>query len=79
MSKRLEPVSLREEALAPSPLSAMQTTLRELTQGLASMKQEMSTFKQNMAHLCKGENLLGRNLDEDRNVGDVDAFGPLLN
>lgn len=45
VTKKYEPVYLREEAMAPSPLSGLQTALRELTQNVASLNQEMSSLK----------------------------------
>lgn len=41
VTKTYEPLHVTEEALAPPHQSAMQTTNRELTQNMASMRQEM--------------------------------------
>lgn len=57
VTKRCEPLPSKEEALAPSALLA--------GKNLASMKQEVSTFKQELAHLSNGDNLLWRDPDED--------------
>lgn len=65
VTKRYEPLHLKEEALALSPLLAIETTLRELAQDMASLKQEMFTFKQNLAHPSKVENTLWRDQEED--------------
>lgn len=62
--RRHEPLHLKEEALAPLPLSALQTAIRELAQDVASLKQEISSFKQDMAHPSKGENPLWRDSNE---------------
>lgn len=74
VTKRHEPLHIREESLAPYPLSAMQNTIRELTQNMASMRQEMSTFKQELDHL-KGKYLLQRDPDEDQKCWRVSCFG----
>lgn len=67
VTKRHEPLHVREEGLAPSPLSGMQIIIRKLTQNMASMRQKVSTFKQELTHLSKGENPLQR----ARNAGSV--------
>lgn len=50
------------------PLSALQTDIREPTQNLAFMRQEITVVKQELAHLSMGENLLWRDLDKDQEV-----------
>lgn len=55
MTKRHELLHVREGALALSPLLAIQTVIREITQNMASMKQGMSTFEQGADHLSKGD------------------------
>lgn len=57
VTKRYDPLPLRDEALDPSPSLAMQN--------LAFMEQEVSTVKQELAHLSKDENLLCRDHDDD--------------
>lgn len=49
MTKKSEPMYLREEALAPSTLSAVQTAIQELPQNVSSMCQEMTMVKQDSA------------------------------
>lgn len=61
-----EPLHLKEEVLAPWPLPAIQTSIRSLTQVMASMKQEMATFKKDSATCPRDENPLWRDSDEDR-------------
>lgn len=43
--KKYDPLHMPEKALAPSPLSATQTTLRELTLEVASLKQQVSMLQ----------------------------------
>lgn len=54
-----------KEALAPSLLSAIQSTLKELTLDIASLKQQVSALQWDPAPSPKGENLLWKDPEED--------------
>lgn len=60
VTKKFEPAYLKEEALAPSPLSAMQTVLTKLAQDVATLKQEVASFKKDSPQPPSGENPLSR-------------------
>lgn len=60
VTKKLRPVYFKKEALAPSPLSAMQTTLTKLALEVAALKQEVAFSEKDSLQLHWAENPLHR-------------------
>lgn len=75
VTKKFYLLHMKEEALAPSPLSTIQTALRELALDENSLKQQVSTLKQNLAPPSKGKNSTQRDLEEDRKCWWCGFFG----
>lgn len=60
VTNRYDPAHMKNKVLAPS-----HTALRELALDVASLKQELSSIKQDPVSSHKGENRLGRDSEED--------------
>lgn len=66
VTKKYEPTYLKEEALAPLPLSAQQTALTKLAQDVVPLKQEVVSSKKDSVQPHRGENPLRRDPKEDK-------------
>lgn len=58
ITKKYDPLHMPEYALAPSPLSAIQSTLQELALDMAFLKQKLSALQWDSILSPMGENLL---------------------